>query len=363
MRRKLITALLIFFTALSVGSVLFLYNTHAIPLEEKLVTPMYTCTYHGTYNYVARLKPNTVYDNRTTLKPGEGTVYRRITNQIDVNFTYTFESSAPTNLTIQYNVTEYVETAKWTKIISQHPIKTINTNGTEATLSISNLLPINVSSIEDLVKAMQKDTGIPMSEYSANIQIVMRIRAETSEGIINKTFSPTLKMTFQSSREEGDIIVITGLEDSDSGTITKTETIYRSWVKSQRDLSYILSITSLPGLAVTTWAFIRTRPHKPQRPDKILQDFVAPYEEIIVETVPKPSLKKPKLASVNSISVETMDDLVKIAEILGKPILHYYEPPENHIFYVFDDTARYEFATTISRMVKREEILEGAEEE
>lgn len=361
MNRRLITALLILFITLGIVSLLFMYNTHTIPLEEKLVTPLYTYTNRGTYDYVASLTPNTVYDNKTTLKPGEGPIYRRITNLIDVNFTYTFEGSMPTNLTIQYNVTEYVETPKWTKRISEHPIKTVNTNGTEATLSINNISPINASSIEGLVKAMQGDTGIPMSEYSANIRVEMYIEAETSEGIINKTFSPTLKMNFESGREEGDIISISGLENSDSDRITKTETVYHSWVKSQRDISYVLSITALSGLVMTTWAFVRTRPHKPPKPEKMLKDFIAPYEEIIVETVPEPSVKKPKLVPANIISVETMDDLVKTAEILGKPILHSYKPPENHIFYVFDGTTRYEFATTVSGMAEKKKILEREE--
>jgi hypothetical protein len=361
MRRTLITALLVVFICLGIASVLFMYNTHTIPLEEKRVTPLYTHTNRGTYDYVASLKPNTVYDNKTTLKPGEGTVYRRITEQIDVNFTYTFEGSKPTNLTIRYNVTEYVETTKWTKMISEVPIKTVSTQGTEATLSINNISPINASSIVDLVKAMQSDTGIPMSEYSANIRVAMYIEAETSEGVINKTFSPTLAMLFQSSRDEGDIISISGLENSDSDSITKTETIYHSWVKFQRDISYVLSIVALSGLVITTWWFMRTRPHKPPRPEKILEDFIKPYEEIIVETAPEPSVGKPKLEPENTINVETMDDLLKIAEILGKPILHSYWPPEDHIFYVFDDKIRYEFATTISALAERKKILEREE--
>jgi hypothetical protein len=363
MRRMLITALLIIFISLSIASVLFMYNTHTIPLEEKRVTPLYTYTHRGTYDYVARLSPNTVYDNKTTLKPWEGPVYRRITDLIDVNFTYTFEGSKPANLTIQYNVTEYVETAKWTKPISEVPIKTVSTEGTEATLSIDNISPVNASSIQNLVKAMQGDTGIPLSEYSANIRITMYIDAETSEGVINKTFSPTLVMLFRSSSEEGDIISISGLENSDSGSITETETIYHSWVKFQRDISYVLSAVTFFGLVITTWTFMRTRPHKPPKPEKMLEDFIAPYEEIIVETAPEPRVGKPKLEPANMINVETMDDLLKIAEILGKPILHSYWPPENHIFYVFDDTIRYEFATTISALAERKKIREREENE
>ena len=135
MRRRLINALLVFFIFLFIVSILVTYHTHTIPLEERLATTLYTYTNRGTYDYIASLEPNTIYDNKTTLKHGEGTVYRRITNFIDVNFTYTFECSRPTNLRIQYNVTEYIETPKWTKRISELPDKMISTNGTGPTLS------------------------------------------------------------------------------------------------------------------------------------------------------------------------------------------------------------------------------------
>lgn len=363
MRRRLINALLVLFISLGIVSVLITYHTHTILLEEKLVTTLYTYTNRGTYDYVASLKPNAIYDNKTTLKPGEGPVYRRITDHIDINFTYTFECSRPTNLHIQYKVTEYVETPKWTKRISELPDKTISTNGTGTTLTINNISPINVSSIQDFAKAMQGDTGISLSVYSANIRIMMYIEAESNGDIINETFSPTLTMEFQSSREEGDIISITGLEDSNSGQITQTETIYHSWVQSQRYISYALSTVTFFGLVMTTWAFMRTRPHKPPKPEKLLEDFIAPYEEIIAETIQEPSVEKPRLAPVTTIIVETMEDLVKIAEILGKPILHTYQQPENHIFYVFDGTTRYEFTTTVSSMAERKTSVEREENE
>ena len=363
MRRTLITALLLVFIFLGIASALFMYNTHIIPIEETVVTPLYTYTNRGTYDYAASLKSNTVYDNKTTLKPGEGPVYRRITDEIAVNFTYTFEGSDPANLTIHCNVSTYVETPKWTKRISELPITTINTNGTEATVSIDNLSPINASQIEDLIKAVQADTGIPISVYSANIKIGVHVEAETQEGLVNATFSPELTMEFQSSKEEGDIISISGLENFDSGGITKTETIFHSWVESQRYISYALSTMAFSGLIVTAWLFMRTRPRKPPEPEKMLEDFIAPYQEIIAKIIREPSVRKPQLAPVSMVAMETLEDLVKIAEILGKPILHTYQPPENHAFYVFDGTIHYEFTITLSSIIERKTTIEMEEDE
>lgn len=369
MRKKLINILLIFFITFTIISILVTYHTHSIPLEQKRVTLLYTYTNHGEYSYIANLKPNTIYENKTTLEPGEGPVYRRITNTIGVNFTYTFGGSLPTNLTIQYNLTEYVEIPKWTKTIYELPQKTITANGTETTLTITSMPLINVTSVYDLVREVQDETGLSVAAYSVIIKIEMQIQAETNEHIINESFTPTLTMTFEVSREEGDIISISGLDHTKSDQITETETIYYSWVKSYRYVSYGLLIIAFSCLTATTWTYMRARPPKPLKPEKLLEDLIEPYKEIIAEATQEPSVEKPQQRLGTMIVVETLDDLLKIAEMLSKPILHTYIPPENHTFWVLDETTRYEFRTTLSSLVEkkakieREEKEEGAEDE
>lgn len=360
---KIATTLLIFFILLTLVSLLLLYYTHATPLEKTSMTSPYTYGYQGTYNYVAALKPNIIYDNKTTLEPGEGTLYRRITDHIDVNFTYVFEGNLPANFTTKYSVHEYIETAHWRKQISELPQKNIETTGTSSNLSINNIATIDPPSIQGFVREISEETGIPVSQYSLNITIIMYIEAKTSVGTINESFTPTLKTEFQSSTTEGEIISISGLENGKTGKITKTEKIYQQGVQLNRNISYGVSVASFAGLVISTWFFIRTRPPKPPKPEKLLEDIIGPYEEIIAEAAQEPSGKGQLSKRATTIVIKTLEDLVKIADTLDKPILHSYKPPETHIFRIIDDAAQYEFTTTISTLAKRKVIMEEEENE
>ncbi|TET18946.1 hypothetical protein E3J74_08570 [Candidatus Bathyarchaeota archaeon] len=360
---KIATILLIFFILLTLVSLLFLYYTHAIPLEKTSVTSLYTYGYQGTYNYIAALKPNTIYDNKTTLKPGEGPIYRRITDHIDVNFTYVFEGNLPANFTIKYSVHEYVETAHWRKQISELPQKNIETTGTRSDLSINNITTIDPPSIQEFVNEINEETGILASQYSLNITIKMYIEAKTSVGTVNESFMPTLKAEFQSSASEGEIISISGLEQGKTGEITETEKIYQLGVQQNRNISYGVSVASFAGLVISAWFFIRTRPPKPSKPEKLLEDIIGPYEEIIAEAAQEVSEKDQLSKPGTTLAIKTLEDLVKIADTLERPILHSYKPPETHIFRIIDDAAQYEFTTTISTLAKRKAIMEEEENE
>jgi len=341
-----------------------LYYTHQRPIIEKSVVTLYLYGYSGAFNYTATLKPNTIYDNKTTLKFGEGTIYRKITDHIDVNFTYVFEGNLQANFTIRYSVYGYVETANFEKQISELPEKITETTGTSSSLSINNIPTIDPSAIQQLVREINDERGIFESEYSLNITIIMNIEAKTSVSTVNEFFTPTLNIEFKSSPSEGEIISIGGLEHSETGEITETEGTYQydPLVDQQRNVSYGLSIASFIGLIISAWFFMKNRSHKPPEPEKLLEEIISPYEEIIAEAQGS-SGKEENSKFGTVIAVKTLEDLVKIADTIEKPILHIHKAPKTHIFRIIDNAAQYEFTTTISAITKRKAVIEEDENE
>ncbi len=349
MNRLVITVLLILFAILTLTSSLIVFCTYQIPTEKTSVATLYTYGNYGSFNYTATLRPNTIYNNKTTLQLGEGPIFTRITNAINVNFTYTFQGSAPANLTVHYNLGKYLETPIWQKQIGEVQQETINTTGTSTNLNIGNISPINISSAQNLVSDITKETGVTITQYNVTVTINMNIEANTTEGLINESFAPKLTMRFTSSFAEGDIISIEGIQHSKTGEITRIDTIYQDWVNPQRYGSYALFTISFIGLLVMIRVYARSKPAKPTKPEALIEEVIEPFREIISETVQEPQFKE----RFTTITMKTLEDLVKVADTLAKPIVHTRKPPETHIFYVIDETTRYEYTMTESSILER----------
>lgn len=354
--------MLIFFMLLTLISLVFLYYLLLTPVEEISAHSSYTYDYQGIYDCIATLKPNMVYDNRATLELNEGSYYRKVIDHIDINFSYAFEGDMPANFTLKYSVNEYIELANWKKQINELPEQIIETTGNNLSFTVENISTINPAVLQQLASRFAEDTGLFTGQYSLNVTTEIYIEAETSAGTVQEFFTPKMRIESKSSASEGEIISISGLEHVKTGDIKETETIYHLWVAQQRNLLYAVSTTSLIGLVASSWYFIKTRPPKPPKlPEKIVEDFIGPYEELIVEAA-QGQIDKGQLKTTTTIAVNTLEDLVKIADTLDKPIIHMHIPPETHIFSIIDGLTKYEFTTTVTMLKKSETVTKEEEE-
>ncbi|NIP67570.1 hypothetical protein GWN63_06155 [Candidatus Bathyarchaeota archaeon] len=354
MRRTTITVLVIVFAISSLVSTSIIYYAHQQPTQKKLVHTLYTYGHYGTFDYLATLKPNIIY-NRTLLRPGEGPIFTRITDEININFNYTFQGSEPANLTVYYRVTEQVETSKFQKQIGDRREGEIHTTGSNTNLYVDNVPPVNVSSVQNLINKVTQETGMSISDYTVTLTAEMHIRANTTEGSINEYFTPKMTIRFTSSFSEGNIISIEDTEHSKTGEITSTTTVYHSWVDLQRNLSYGLAFGAFSGLLVTLWVFTKSGPPEPVKPEALIEDAIEPFKEIITETAQEPRFEEPTSRPVTAISMKNLEDLVKVADILAKPIIHSSKSPETHLFYVMDEGTRYEYKMKASSLIQEPE--------
>jgi hypothetical protein len=358
MTRTKITIIVISFLILTIIGIYSLYYTYQIPDTETQTIPL--CEYQQLliYDYTAQLKPNLIY-NKTTLKPGEGPVYLRITESISFSSTYTFQSNKQANANITYSVEEYVQSTTWTKQLNTTTETTINTLGTNIEIPIANIPSISVNTIQSLAAQLDQEIGVYSSEYNATVTIKIQTTAETTEGTINEQFNPTLTLTFKRGTSAGDILNIQGLENTKTGAITQENTIHNDWVINQRYASYGLTAVALVGLTSTSWAYTKTQPTKLEKPEKYLEEIIEPYEDIITEVTQEPTYNTP----LTTMPMKSMEDLVKIADNLTKPILHIEKVGNNHVFYVIDGTTRYEYTITAPTKAKEEKIYKEEEED
>jgi hypothetical protein len=301
--------LLTLFTILTLISIITLYAAHQAPTQETTTNTLCTYTSTATYDYTATLEPNTIYNNKTTLKPNEGTLYTRITKQINITLTYTFEATLPTEATITYNLTQALKTAAWT-----HPMSTTTQTTTNQTQIQITIPPINRTELETIKRQIEeKETGTSSTAYAFEITPTFTVNANTTAGPVQQAFTP--KLTINSKRtDQGDIITIEDLQQTNTGAITENQTITRQDILNQRYTSYILIAISIAGLFFSTYFYIKTKPKTEQIP---LDKIIAPYKDLIIEAK-EPPKTTPETTIIN---VETIQELAKTAEILAKPII------------------------------------------
>ena len=333
--------LLTLFTILTLISIITLYAVHQAPTQETTTNTLCTYTSTATYDYTATLEPNTIYNNKTTLKPNEGTLYTKITKQINITLTYTFEATLPIEATTTYNLTQTLKTAAWT-----HQISTTTQTTTNQTQIQITIPPINRTELETIKKQIeQNETGTTSTAYALEITPTFTVNANTTAGPVQQAFTPIL--TINSKRtDQGDIITIENLQQTKTDAITENQTTIRQDIINQRYASYILTTISLPGLFFSTYLYKKLKPttEKPK-----IEKLLAPYKDLIIETT-EPPKTTPETITIN---VTTIQDLAKTAEILARPILHKIEA-EEHTFYVIDNNTKYRHKTKTPTETKAE---------
>lgn len=302
------TILLTLFTILTIVSIITVYAVHQTPTEETKTNTLCRYTSTAIYDYIAMLEPNTIYNNKTTLTPDEGTLYTEITKQINITLTYTFHTTIPSDAEITYSLTQTLTTTAWTYTLNQTTPTTIN----QKIIQIA-LQPIDRDYLRTLKTQIEADTSTSSSTYTLEITPTFTINANTTASTIQQTFTPTLTVSFQRT-DQGDTITIEELHQTQTDTLTENQTTTRQDILLQRNASYILIAISTAGLVFSTYFYIKTKPKKQEIPlDKLLQ----PYKDLIIEATEPPKT----LPETTIINVENIKELAKTAEILAKPII------------------------------------------
>lgn len=323
------TILLAIFIVLTVIALITAYAAHQTPVEETKTETL--CTYESTaeYAYLASVKtPNKVYENKSLIGMEYETLYTKLVRHINLTLTYKFNADQPlAEVQITYTITRSLKASAWTYEIGKTEANT--TSQTQIQIQIPT---VNKTELDQVKAEIDAEIGTSTATYALEIKPTFAVKANTTVGKIYHVFSPTLTVSFQRT-DKGEITVIEPLYQSKTDTLTETETITHEEVVSQRYTSYILITTALAGLVFSTFFHTKTKP----KIGKPLEKIMAPYKDLIVET-----LEAPKTLPQTIVTVRDLTELAKIAEILAKPIIHITEDKE-HTFYIIDGNLKYEF--------------------
>ena len=324
--------LLAVFFILTLVSIATVYALHQAPDKRTSTETIGTYTSTATYDYTATLEPSTIYEGKTTLKPDEGTLYAKLTKQIELTLTYTFDTTlSETATSIRYSITQMLETKSW-----QYQILTITPVTIDQKAAQINLPTFNKTEIEQTKNRIDNETGnvmIASPYYTLETTPTFTITATTPHGDIEQVFSPTLSMSLNHT-DQGDIIIIGDLEQTKTDELTETQMTVNQDVIYQRYASYVLMAVSTVGLAFTAFAYNKQKTVQPRRASE--RDAES-HRDLIIETA-----KEADTQVTNIINVKTLNELAKTAEILAKPIIHTKKDGKD-TYYILDNNTKYQY--------------------
>jgi hypothetical protein len=338
---KLAKILLIIFVCSTAISALSIYYTHQLPTHENQITTLCRYQHTGTYQYVADLKPNLIYNKTTLTSEDNATLYAAIVEYINLTFTYAFNSNPqPENIQIDHQTTIQIESpGRWARTLTDIESQEIlQLNG-----NLNWTIQINSTKIRQFVEAIDKEIygATRSTTYNINIKPKIHLTANITSQTIDEAFTPELTVAFKTDNEKGNYIAIENLNQTKLGKITENQQIPLPQVQTQRTTSQIA--TAITATALTISAFLYIKHKQPTPPtltaEKRIKKLTDPYKELIAKTTQKPPETK------TTIETESLEDLAKIAEILARPIFHTTDG-EEHTFYIIDNNTKYQHKTT-----------------
>lgn len=335
---KKLRILLIVILIIVIGGVSFLlYREVKHPgFEEQKIT-LYSYSNKASADYSVYFKPNELYDAASM---DEEQIYlTEFVDHIKANFNYEFSGDKDINLNGTYDIIAKVQGYTtdredniiniWEKDFSLVPEKSFKING--ETKSIRETVDVSLGAYNDFVTRILEASKLNC-QTSLNVIMNINIKGGTGEGEIEETITPSLEIPLNSS-----MIQITGNREIDEpGSIEETNQVQ---LPVNRNMVILYGV--IIGVSVLAIAFLIffTEIGTTKDPfEKELRKLFKKHGDRFV------ALNTEIAATYeNTSAVKTIDDLVRIADELGKPIMYKYSSDYKDInrFYVVNEDEIY----------------------
>jgi hypothetical protein len=310
----------------------------------------------GQFDYSINLKENSLFDSETlkppavtpfippsssvTLKPGQ-VVFSNLVDKMEATFYYRFNTDRAVNnvtsdveLTVILNATGSEDTELWSKKL---PLLNAKKSG-----DFNVSFPVDLVGYLEFLDTIRKETGASAESNNITISASVHTVAETSFGLIDETFTQDLNSKVKGSVLEWD----KELTKTQPSSITTSEMIPNpskflglSVGAAKNLFMALLYLFGFLCLFSVVWYFM-FRPEGVSQIERETLQVRKKYRERMAEA----TSQTPALGE-KTISLGSIEDLIKVADELGKPVIH--QPPriseEQHAYYVFDGATRYQY--------------------
>lgn len=296
----------------------------------------------GRFDYEVRLKPNKLYETTVlrsepapvTQPPtppktlGPGLVYfpRMITN-IEAHFSYQFLCDKP--IREQSQEVEVIATIenpeKWSRTLVVVP-KTSKVGG------FSMSFPMDIRYFTMVIDAIGQETGVRGTSHNIVLEANVHTVVVTDAGTLDEAYTQTLGAKLEANSLTFD----KELSRSESGTISGATIDGGSGERRSKTAWIIGLIIGLLALGYFGWAQTRLGRAPVSAGEAEAARARKKYKQLLVDVDALPEVK----ATETVIPLISLDDLVRIADDLARPVL-YQAGGGRHSYCVIDSGVRY----------------------
>ncbi|WP_449241151.1 DUF5305 family protein [Desulfoscipio gibsoniae] len=350
LNKKIRLALILLCILSFLAALCFLYYLYRKPAEIVKEVPTYTYEHQGDIFYRADIKPNMVFRETTVMGPDK-TIYRDLMDSFTSICAYRFKGSQPAEIKGTYNVTAALEAKDmWKLNYVLIPQTSFSRSGKEVSFRAERA--IDLGYFEQVIKQVDEELGVNAREPILTIKTNIDLEADTGGQVLKDKLTPTMIIPLTSgSFQVGD----DELTVKKKGLLTK-EVMVSNPIRSKLIYAYVAAITS----GVLLLMLLLLTQNKPLIQDQrkniqeFWKEFWKKYGDCIIKT-------NNEISPTKFVSVNSMEDLVRVADELAKPIIHkeIVSANEPAVCYVLDGPIAYKHVLCINNEGEKE----GAKEE
>ncbi len=317
----------------------FLAAKTVSPGETDKKVPQYTYSQRAEVNYRAYLLPNSLYTEKTL---NAGMVY--VTPYVDYLNTYLayrFEGQRAAEFSGEYEVRAIVEAADkdgkvkvWQREFPLIPKTAFASSGT--TVTLEREMPIRVNDFNAFVNKIAEESKLNPQTIRLAVGWNINLEAKTDAGVIREQVTPTMVIPLG-----GRYFEVTGeLSKSKPGVIEKT--IKAVPPVNKRAASLYGGIFAISSLSLATlWLFTADQRDIDPMQQKLKQTLKTHADRLVAID------REIRAGSDQIMPVKSMEDLIRIADELSKPIIYEGKGSASASFYVLEGNKlfTYEFGS------------------
>lgn len=329
------------------------------PSEQETEVAVYSCQQAAGLDYQVYFVPNQFFPE-VSAGPGLGYL-NSLVDYIDTHFTYKCIGEAPAEISGDYQVTaaltgyllknkpnstsfEKEKIKIWEKTEVLVPATPFSVQDTNCILE--GQIPVDFNSYTDFVDSLREEFRYTADEIDLTVAYKVNAKIKTADGEITETMAPTMLIVM-----EGDAFTVDGqLTDQKDGKITKPQMETVPGMQTKRieyaagaGVFLLLLLGLIFGTAAETIG--------PAEAD--LRRIVKKYGDWIVNG----RGKIPALFSEKFLAMESFEDLIKVADEVGQPVLYENHLEGIHSFYVLGEALNYSY--TLLEKQADEDTLEN----